>query len=112
MMERRTARRYDLLLPVIVRVPIEKEAFSRTGKTRNISTRGVYFTIDNHLDAGAELNLTIILTAEVTGGSEVFIEATGTVVRVDKRSVNGDHEVSVAAVFKMHRIAHNEAAIA
>jgi hypothetical protein len=111
MNDRRTTRRYELSLPVIVRAPIDKEAASRTGKTRDISTRGVYFTIDNNLCAGAELDLTMILPAEVTGGTEVFIKATGKVIRVDKRSGNGDQKVDVAAVFEMYEIVRNKAAI-
>ena len=112
MEERRTARRYDLSLPVRVRVPIEKEAVPRTGKTREISTRGVYFTIDNDLNAGAELDLTMTLPAEVTGGTAAFIKASGKVVRVDKRSGNGDKTVGVAAVFELHELVRNEASIA
>ena len=112
MTDRRTARRYDLSVPVVIHVPIEKETVSRTGKTRNISTRGVYFTIDNDLRAGAELDLTIILPAEVTSGSGVFIKATGTVIRVDKCSGNGDQKVSVAAAFERHEIVRTEATIA
>jgi len=84
MTERRTARRYDLSLPVIIRVPVDREASSRNGKTRDISTRGVYFTIDEELGPGAELDITLTLPAEVTRGSEVFIRAMGKVVRVDK----------------------------
>ncbi len=112
MKDRRTARRYNLSLSVIVRASIDKEAAPRTGKTRDISTRGVYFTIDNNLSAGAELDLTMILPAEVTGGTEVFIRATGKVIRVDKRVGNGDQKVDVAAVFEMHEMVRNEAAIA
>ena len=112
MNDRRTTRRYELSLPVIVRVPIDKEAASRTGKTRDISTRGVYFTIDNNLSAGTELDLTMILPAEVTGSTEVFIKATGKVIRVNKRSGNGDQKVDVAAVFEMYEIVRNKAAIA
>jgi hypothetical protein len=61
--EHRTTRRYDISLPVIIRVRLEKEAASRTGKTRDISSRGVYFTTDNDLSAGAELDLTLTLPA-------------------------------------------------
>lgn len=112
MKDRRTARRYDLSLPIIVRTPIDKDVASRTGKTREISDRGVYFTIDNNFSAGAELELTMILPAEVTGSTEVFIRATGKVIRVDKRSGNCDQEVNVAAVFEMYEIVRNDAAIA
>lgn len=112
MMERRAARRYDVSLPVSVRIPIEKEAASRTGKTRDISTRGVYFTLDKELNTGPELDLTVTLPVEVTGGTEVFIKATGKVVRVDKRSGNGDKTVGVAAVFELHEFVRNELTIA
>lgn len=104
MTERRTARRYDLSLPVIIRVPVDKEASSRSGKTRDISTRGVYFTIDQDLGTGEELDLTLTLPAEVTRGSEVFIRAMGKVVRVDKHPENGSSRVGVAAVIERYEI--------
>jgi hypothetical protein len=112
MKDRRTARRYELSPPIIVRASTDKEAASRTGKTRDISTRGVYFTIDNNLCAGTEMDLTMILPVEVTGGGEVFIRATGKVIRVDKRVGNGNQKVDVAVVFQMYEIVRNKAAIA
>lgn len=108
MTERRTARRYDLSLPVIIRMPVDKEVSSRNGKTRDISTRGVYFTIDHDFGAGAELDMTLTLPAEVTRGSEVFIRAMGKVVRVDKRPENGSTRVGVAAVIERYEIVRTE----
>jgi hypothetical protein len=110
MTERRTARRYDLSLPVIIRTPVEKETSPRNGKTRDISTRGVYFTIDQDLGAGAELDITLTLPSEVTRGSEVFIRAMGKVVRVDKKPENGSSRVGVAAVIERYEIIRNEPA--
>jgi PilZ domain-containing protein len=104
MTERRTARRYDLSLPVIIRVPVEKEVTSRNGKTRDISTRGVYFTIDQEMGAGAELDITLTLPSEVTRGSEVFIRAMGKVVRVDKKPENSSDRVGVAAIIERYEI--------
>ena len=112
MNDRRMARRYDLSLPIAIRAPLENNVISRSGKTRDISTRGVYFTTSNNLNAGTELDLTITLPAEVTGGTEVLIKATGKVVRVDRRSGNGDRNVDVAAAFEMHEIVRNEVTIA
>src|ERR1700694_1660342 len=83
MTERRTARRYDLSLPVIIRVPTERVAEMQKGKTRDISTRGVYFVLDQDLEAGSELDITLTLPAEITQGSEVFVRALGKVVRVE-----------------------------
>ena|ERR1700679_1151400 len=108
MTERRTARRYDLSLAVMIRMPIEQEVSSRTGKTRDISTRGVYFLVDNNLSAGTELDLTMTLPAEVTGGTEVFIRAIGKVVRVENRPETGDQRVGVAAVIERYEIIRND----
>jgi hypothetical protein len=112
MKDRRTPRRFDLSLPVIVRAPFEKEAASQTGKTREISNWGVYFTIDKDLSTGAELDLRMILPADVTGSTEVFIRATGKVIRVDKRSRNYDQNVDVVAVFEKYEIVRTKDAIA
>ncbi len=108
MKDRRNARRYKLSLPVT----IDGEDSSRAGKTRDISTRSVYFTIDNDLRAGVDLDLTMALPFEVTGGSEVFIKATGRVIRVDERPGNVDGKIGVAAVFELPEIVRNETAIA
>jgi len=112
MANRRTARRYELSLPVIVRGPMDKEAASLTGRTRDISSQGVYFSIDNNLSAGTRLDLTMVLPAEATCGAEVFIRATGRIIRVDVRSGNGDQKVGVAAILERYEIIRNEAAIA
>ncbi len=112
MTERRAARRYDLSLPVIIRIPIDKEGNSRSGKTRDISTRGVYFTIDHDFSAGAELDITLTLPAEITRGTEVYVRAQGKVVRVERRPQDGSERVGVAAVIERYDIIRGEAASA
>jgi hypothetical protein len=111
MTERRTARRYDLSLPVTIRVSIEEQAMSQRGQTRDISTAGIYFITGNDLAAGVALDLTMTIPAEVTGGTGVFIRAIGNVARVDKHSSNANQPVGVAAVIKRYVIVCNEAAI-
>jgi hypothetical protein len=108
MKNRRTPQRYDLSLPVIVRVPNEKDAVSWSGKTRDISTRGVYFIIDNDLRSGSDLALQMTVPAEITGGAGALIRATGKVVRVDNRSGNGNQQVGVAARIELIEIVRNE----
>src|SRR2546429_2900663 len=54
MTERRSTRRYDLSLPIIVRVPAERTLDSQQGKTRDISTRGLYFVVDQNLESGSQ----------------------------------------------------------
>ena len=108
MTERRTARRYDLSLPVIIRVPAERIADTQKGKTRDISTRGLYFVLDQDLEAGSELDITLTLPAEVTHGTEVFVRAQGKVLRVERRVEDGSARMGVAAIIERYDIMRGE----
>ena len=109
MTERRLARRYDLALPVIVQLPVNKEASPHNGQTRDISTRGVYFTLHKELQPGTELDFTLTLPAEITQGTEVFVRAHGRVVRVDRKNGEAaDANVGVAAVIERYDIIRGE----
>ncbi|OLC85087.1 MAG: hypothetical protein AUH88_07430 [Acidobacteria bacterium 13_1_40CM_4_61_5] len=104
MTERRTTQRFDLSLPLTVRLPFGRSAQTQKGKTRDISTRGVYFVIDQDLEAGSELDITLTLPAEVTRGIEVFVRASGKVIRVERRIEDGDQRMGVAAVIERYDI--------
>jgi hypothetical protein len=110
MTERRTSRRYDLSLPIIIRIPTEQALDSQQGKTRDISTRGLYFVIDQNLEAGSELDITLTLPAEVTHGTEVLVRALGKVLRVERRMEDGNARMGVAAVIERYDIIRGEAA--
>src|SRR5213595_384051 len=110
MSERRNARRYDLSLPVIVRIPTERPNENQNGKTRDISTRGLYFVIDQDLEAGSELDITLTLPAEITHSTEVFVRALGKVVRVERRGEEGELRMGVAAVIERYDIIRGQAA--
>lgn len=111
MIERRIARRYDLSLPVIIRGPVDRNTAPQIGRTLNISTGGLYFTIDNDLSPGAALNVSMTLPVEVTGGTAVFIKAIGNVLRVDEPATN-DKPIGAAVVIEQYEIVRNEGAIA
>ena len=110
MTERRTARRYDLSLPIIIRVPTERELDTQQGKTRDVSTRGLYFVVEQNLEAGSELDITMTLPAEITHGTQVFVRALGKVVRVERRMEDGNTRMGVAAVIERYDIIRGEAA--
>jgi c-di-GMP-binding flagellar brake protein YcgR len=110
MTERRTARRYDLSLPIIIRVSAERALNTQEGKTRDISTRGLYFVVDQNLEAGSELDLTLTLPAEITHGAEVFVRVLGKVVRVERHSEDGSTRMGVAATIERYDIIRGEAA--
>jgi PilZ domain len=76
--ERRQARRFDLRLVVVVEKP-----FIAPGVTRDVSTRGVYFTTTAKLEVGVEIEYVLILPDEITHGGEFRIRCHGRVVRVN-----------------------------
>jgi hypothetical protein len=110
MTERRTTRRYDLTLPIIIRIPAERAPDSQQGKTRDISTRGLYFVVDQNMESGSPLDITLTLPTEVTHGSEVFVRAHGKVVRVERRMEDGSARMGIAAVIERYDIIRGEAA--
>src|SRR5260221_11251948 len=89
MSERRGTRRYDLSLPIMVRIPAQGFADTQSGKTRDISTRGLYFVIDQDVRAGAELDIMLTLPGEMTNGDEGLGKASGKIVRGEKRAEDG-----------------------
>ncbi len=108
MTERRTARRYDLTLPVMIRFAAERIVGRQEGKTRDISTRGLFFVIDRDMAEGSELDITLTLPAEITNGTDVFVRAQGKVVRVERRVEEGEPKMGVAAVIERYDIIRGE----
>lgn len=104
MTERRTTRRYDLSLPVIIRTAAKRAESPQEGKTRDISTRGLYFIFDQNLEAGSDLDLTLRLPTEVTQGAEVLVRALGKVLRIEPRTEDGAVRMGVAAVIERYDI--------
>jgi PilZ domain-containing protein len=110
MTERRTTRRYDLSLPVIIRTPARRAEGGQEGQTRDISTKGLYFVFDQDLEAGSELDLTLRLPAEITQGTEVLVRASGKVLRIEPRTEDGTTRMGVAAVIERYDIIRGETA--
>lgn len=108
MTERRTARRYDLTLPISIRSAAENLVSRQVGKTRDISTRGLYFVVPQDLEAGSELDITLTLPAEITHGGDVIVRAQGKVVRVEPRSEDGESRLGVAAIIERYDIVRGQ----
>lgn len=106
------ARRYELSLPVVIHTPLQAEAEASRGRTRDISTRGVYFTLSEDVQPGTELDFMLTLPAEITRGTEVFIRAHGRVVRVETLQENGSKKTGIAAVIEKYDIIRAETATA
>ena len=80
--ERRTSRRFNMSLPLSVRLSNEAGAEKR-GETRDVSFRGLYFLMDSQLEPGAAIEFVLTLPKEITMAGDVHIRCFGQVVRVD-----------------------------
>jgi hypothetical protein len=107
MKERPDARRFALSLLVQVQIPSSEEAIPLKGRTRDVSTRGVYSVIDREIQPGAEFDFTLVLPAEVTRGTEVPVRAHGRVIRVDQRDSEASPTLSVATAIEPYDIVRN-----
>ncbi|NDQ57251.1 MAG: hypothetical protein GZ088_09285 [Acidipila sp.] len=121
MTERRIARRYELVIPVLVGragVPNAAAFSSPRGVTRDISTSGLYFTTSKPPSPGACVELTFTLPRNLTGSNDVLVEVVGRVVRVDSRQDSGaasnvqvSPETGVAAHIEKYDIISTRAAM-
>jgi hypothetical protein len=98
--ERRASYRYDVLLPVIIRIPGQQ---SRSARSKDVSTGGVYLLIESSdLLPGTELEMTLTLPKDVTGGAGALVRASGRIVRVDKCDADTTVRTGVAVVFEKY----------
>ena len=98
--EQRVTRRYDLSLPIVVRLVSHKRSEPCHGRIRDISARGIYFITDKEFTPGAELEFTVTLPVGITQGTEVSIHAHSRVLRAEERREDDTTYTGVAAVIE------------
>lgn len=106
--ERRSARRFQLSLPVAVRTVPSQQDETLGGTTCDISARGLYFTVSREFDLGSELDLALTLPAELTRGTELLIRARCRVVRAEKENEKGIERIGAAAIIQRYDIVRAE----
>ena len=78
--EKRTARRFNLQLPVSIR----DKNMQMTASTRDISSRGICFYTETKMEAGSEVEFTLTLPPEITMTEAIQVHCKGKVVRVEE----------------------------
>ena len=110
MQELRTATRYRLPLSIAIKRSLASRHFDNFyGRVRDISTRGVYFTSQEHFTEGDKLEFSVILPSEAIGGNEVSVEAGARVVRVEQNQPTGAEGFGVAAVIERYETIRSKA---
>ncbi len=105
MEERRTTSRYNLTLPVEIRVASNLAVEgSILVKTRDISTHGFYFNIAQEFTVGTKFEFSIALPIEITGPSQAHISGTARAVRVEEPGESHAGHSGVGALIEKYRI--------
>ena len=109
MEERRATSRYSLALPVEIRIAPDLTADNLVlVKTRNISTRGFYFTIAREFKAGTEFEFSIALPIEITGATQAYINGKARAVRVEEAGEGQPSRLGVGAVIESYEVKRSE----
>lgn len=81
--ERRAARRFSMMLPLKVRFPSGENLSEQQGQTRDVSFRGLYFSIDAPLEMGSSIEFVLTLPQQITLAGDVHIRCYARVLRVE-----------------------------
>jgi len=83
--ERRVGQRFDLHLPVSVK--LAGSAHEASGFTQDLSARGSFFYTDYPFGTGEAIELTLLMPSEITLGKAMLVRCQGKVLRVVQPSV-------------------------
>ena len=79
--DKRATRRFALRLPVTVRYGENEE--EHAAQTRDVSARGICFSVDTAIQAGSPIDFTMTLPPEITLTESIRVRCQGRVVRVE-----------------------------
>jgi hypothetical protein len=80
--ERRGSRRYTMALPLSIR-EAGSAATEIQGETRDVSFRGLYFTLETGIKEGSQIEFVLTLPKKITLATDVHIRCSGIVLRVE-----------------------------
>jgi c-di-GMP-binding flagellar brake protein YcgR len=107
--ERRAARRYKLTLQVEIKFESNLKEFEPIlGSTRDISTHGFYFRIDQGPSVGMKFEFSIMPPWEMTQATHAFISGRARVVRVEEVSESDIDRVGVGAMIERYKFGQTE----
>lgn len=86
--ERRATRRFTMMLPVKVRLPEHDDGSERTGETRDVSYRGLYFVTEASVQPGSSIEFVLTLPQQITLAGDVHIRCYAHVLRVEPHNAS------------------------
>ena len=105
--ERRSAQRFQLKLPLVVRWQREADAGEAQAESKDVSSRGVYFVVADEMKKGSVLEIVMTLPHEITMAGPVHVRCLGHVQRTEEQ---GDKKVGVVAEIERYEFVRGESA--
>lgn len=103
--ERRSAPRFRLTLPIVVhRIPLRQEADLIYGKTRDISTNGLFFTTYELVEPGTKFELSFELPFEATEDRQILVTVQASAVRIVAKPETVFEHIGIGAVIEKFQI--------
>ena len=93
--DRRTAQRFDLKLPLRIRWSADDDP-EVASESKDVSSRGVYFYLSGDVKKGSPVEIVMTLPHEITLAGPVLVRCLGRVQRTESR--NGAKVGVVAAI--------------
>jgi PilZ domain len=94
--EKRSIRRIPLDLPISVKF-LDNGKREITGRTRDVSARGVFMYLETEIRVGAPIEFVMTLPAEITLSDPIRVRCSGSVLRIEK---TGDQQGVAVAIRK------------
>ncbi len=103
--DRRATSRYNLVLPVEIRVAPNRDAVaSILVKTHDISIHGFYFNITQAFAVGTQFEYSIALPIEMTGTTQAYISGMARAVRVEESSESHPGHLGIGALIESYQV--------
>ena len=97
--EHRRHRRYQVSIPVEIRVPANPESAVQTA-SRDISAKGVYFTLEPGIHLASDVEFYMTLPPQMCQGRSIRVHCQGRVVR--REALDGEGRIGVAAAIDQY----------
>ena len=109
MKERRATSRYNLALPVEIRLaPVLTALGPILVETRDISIHGFHFNIAQQFTVGTTFEFSIALPIEITGAAKAYISGTARAVRVEETRESHSGRSGVGALIESYQVSRGE----
>jgi hypothetical protein len=92
--EKRNTRRFSLDLPISVKF-LDNGRQEVAGRTRDVSSRGVFMYLDTQITEGVPIEFVMTLPPEITLSQSIRVRCTGKILRVAKAAEEQGFAVAI-----------------